>query len=114
MVSSICGVQLYVVSNYLWCSVVCGVQLFVVSNICGVQLSVVSSIVLCAQPRPLGPSIVLCLFWFVFCLKMKGKHEMPHELILNGLKWNSVFLEKWQGFDINMHQNRQKQSRPLN
>ena len=36
----------------------------------------------------------------------EGKHEIPSELILYGLKWKSAFLEKWQGFDVKMHQNR--------
>ena len=31
---------------------------------------------------------------------------VPLELILYGLKWKSVFLEKWQGFDVKMHQHR--------
>ena len=39
--------------------------------------------------------------------KNKGKHEIPSELILYGLKWKSAFLEKWQGFDVKMYQNRQ-------
>ena len=36
---------------------------------------------------------------------MKGNHEIPFKLILYGLKWESAFLEKWQGFDVKMHQN---------
>ena len=39
--------------------------------------------------------------------KNDTKHEIPLELILYGLKWKSVFLEKLQGFDVKMHQNRQ-------
>ena len=34
--------------------------------------------------------------------------EIPLEVILYGLKWKSAFLEKWPGFDVKMHQNRQK------
>ena len=30
------------------------------------------------------------------------------EAILYGLKWKSAFLEKLLGFDVKMHQNRQK------
>ena len=37
-----------------------------------------------------------------------SKHRIPLEVILYGLKWKSVFLEKWQGFDEKMHQNCQK------
>ena len=33
--------------------------------------------------------------------------EIPLEVILYGLKWKSAFLEKLQGFDVKMHQNRQ-------
>ena len=40
--------------------------------------------------------------------KNDSKHEIPSELILYGLKWKSAFLEKWQGFDVKMHQNGQK------
>ena len=42
-----------------------------------------------------------------FCQKNEGKHEIPSELILYGLKWKSAFLEKWQGFDVKIHQNAQ-------
>ena len=39
---------------------------------------------------------------------MKAKHEIPFKLILYGSKWKSAFLEQWPGFDVKMHQNRQK------
>ena len=39
---------------------------------------------------------------------MKEKHEIAHELILDGLKGKSCFLEKWQGFDVKNNQYRQK------
>merc|ERR1712146_478199 len=78
-VSSICDVQ------YLRCSV------FAVSNICGLQYSwcpvfVLSSIVLCAQPKPVGPSIVLCLFWVVLFVKKIRTYLISHELLLYGLR----------------------------
>ena len=34
--------------------------------------------------------------------------QIPSELILYGLKWKTVFWQKWQGIDVKMHQNRQK------
>ena len=34
--------------------------------------------------------------------------QIPLELILHGLKRRSAFLEKWQGLDANMYQNRQQ------
>ena len=34
--------------------------------------------------------------------------QIPLEVILYGLKWKSAFLEKWQGFDVKMHQHCQK------
>ena len=37
--------------------------------------------------------------------KKIGKHEIPSELILYGLKWKTCFLEKWQGIDVKMYQN---------
>ena len=37
-----------------------------------------------------------------------GKLQIPLEVILYGLKWKSAFLEKWQGFDVNMYQHCQK------
>ena len=40
--------------------------------------------------------------------KCVGKLQIPLEVILYGLKWKSAFLEKWQGFDVKMHQNCQK------
>ena len=36
------------------------------------------------------------------------KVQIPLEAILYGLKWKSAFLEKWQGFDVKIHQNGQK------
>ena len=40
--------------------------------------------------------------------KCEAKLQIPLEVILYGLKWKSAFLEKWQGFDVKMHQNHQK------
>ena len=40
--------------------------------------------------------------------KCVEKLQIPLEAILYGLKWKSAFLEKWPGFDVKMHQNRQK------
>ena len=40
--------------------------------------------------------------------KCMEKLQIPLEVILYGLKWKSAFLEKWQGFYVNMYQNRQK------
>ena len=39
---------------------------------------------------------------------MMEKHKSPHELILDGLKWERFCLEKWQGIDVTMHEIRQK------
>ena len=39
--------------------------------------------------------------------KCVGKLQIPLEVLLYCLKWKSAFLEKWQGFDVKMHQNRQ-------
>ena len=41
-------------------------------------------------------------------LKTLRKYDIPSELILYGLKWKRGFSEKLQGFDVKMHQNRQK------
>ena len=38
----------------------------------------------------------------------KEKLQIPLDVILYCLKWKSAFLEKWQGFDIKMHQNGQQ------
>ena len=40
--------------------------------------------------------------------KCVEKLQIPSEVILYGLKWESAFLEKWQGFDVKMHQNCKK------
>ena len=40
--------------------------------------------------------------------QIQEKYTFPLELILYGLKWKSAFLEKWQGFDVNMYKNRKK------
>ena len=40
--------------------------------------------------------------------KCVEKLQIPLEVILYGLKWKSAFLKKWQGFNVKMHQNRQK------
>ena len=59
------------------------------------------------SPGPLGPllSYVCSVCCFIF---MRERHEIPHDLMLDGLKWESLFLEKWQGFDVKTHQDGQK------
>ena len=36
------------------------------------------------------------------------KLQIPLQVILYGLKWKSAFSEKWQGFNVKVHQNPQK------
>ena len=40
--------------------------------------------------------------------KCVEKLQVPLDVILDGSKWKSGFLEKWQGINGQMHQNRQK------
>ena len=59
--------------------------------------------------RKWRPQYIYIYIYYIYiyrcCQKHEGKHEIPSELILYGLKWKSVFLEKWQGFDVKMLQN---------
>ena len=60
---------------------------------------------------PAGTSLVpagTSLASLFFLLENYGKHEIPLKHILYGLKWKSIFFRKVQGFDVKMHQNRQK------
>ena len=50
---------------------------------------------------------IYIIYIYRFRPKNEGKYEIPSELILYGLKWKSCFLEKWQGFDVKIHKNRQ-------
>ena len=49
-----------------------------------------------------------CLEAQIYYQTYEEKMQTPLELILYGLKWRSVFLDKWLGFDAKMYQNRQK------
>ena len=63
---------------------------------------------MCPARAPWALYCLMSVLVLIFVKKTEEKDQIPLEAILYGLKWKSAFLEKWPGFDVKMHQNRQK------